>query len=143
VNGASGVIENALFLAAAEAGLDAVWLIGGAQAIAALTFGAVLDDGEIEPVDKLFGPGNAFVAEAKKQAAKLGGEAAKALDVSHPTVARRVHALEQQIGARLFDRLPDRFVPTSVGEELRTKFGDEVMTEIEKLGYSFNAGLDS
>ena len=45
-------------------------------------------------------------------------KAAKALDVSHPTVARRVHALEQQIGARLFDRLPDRFVPTSVGEEL-------------------------
>jgi DNA-binding transcriptional LysR family regulator len=33
-------------------------------------------------------------------------------------VARRVQALEQQIGARLFDRLPDRFVPTSAGEEL-------------------------
>ena len=44
--------------------------------------------------------------------------AAKALGVSHPTVARRVAALEQQIGARLFDRLPDRFVPTSAGEKL-------------------------
>ena len=44
--------------------------------------------------------------------------AAKALGVSHPTVARRVQALEQQIGARLFERLPDRFVPTSAGEEL-------------------------
>lgn len=44
--------------------------------------------------------------------------AAKSLGVSHPTVARRVQALEQQIGARLFDRLPDRFVPTSAGEEL-------------------------
>jgi DNA-binding transcriptional LysR family regulator len=44
--------------------------------------------------------------------------AAKALGVSHPTVARRVQALEKQIGARLFDRLPDRFVPTSAGEEL-------------------------
>jgi DNA-binding transcriptional LysR family regulator len=44
--------------------------------------------------------------------------AAKALGVSHPTVARRVAALEAQIGARLFDRLPDRFVPTSAGEEL-------------------------
>ncbi len=44
--------------------------------------------------------------------------AAKALGVSHPTVARRVHALEHQIGARLFERLPDRFVPTSAGEEL-------------------------
>ncbi len=44
--------------------------------------------------------------------------AAKALGVSHPTVSRRVQALEQQIGARLFERLPDRFVPTSAGEEL-------------------------
>ncbi len=44
--------------------------------------------------------------------------AARTLGVSHPTVARRVQALEQQIGARLFDRLPDRFVPTSAGEQL-------------------------
>ena len=44
--------------------------------------------------------------------------AAKALGVSHPTVARRVQALEQQIGARLFERLPDRFAPTSAGEKL-------------------------
>lgn len=65
----SGEVHPAMIVAAAEAGLDALWLIGGAQAIAALTFGAVLEDGEIEPVDKLFGPGNAWVAEAKKQAA--------------------------------------------------------------------------
>lgn len=44
--------------------------------------------------------------------------AAKALGVSHPTVARRVGALEKQIGARLFERLPDRFVPTAAGEGL-------------------------
>jgi DNA-binding transcriptional LysR family regulator len=44
--------------------------------------------------------------------------AAKALGVSHPTVARRVQALEKQIGARLFERLPDRFAPTSAGEQL-------------------------
>jgi len=44
--------------------------------------------------------------------------AAKTLGVSHPTVARRVQALERQIGARLFERLPDRFVPTAAGEEL-------------------------
>jgi histidinol dehydrogenase len=68
-----GSVHPAMILAAAEAGLDAIWLIGGAQAIAALTFGAVLDDGEIAPVDKLFGPGNAWVAEAKKQAAAQAG----------------------------------------------------------------------
>jgi histidinol dehydrogenase len=63
----------AMIVAADEAGLDALWLIGGAQAIAALTFGATFEDGEIEPVAKLFGPGNAWVAEAKKQAAALSG----------------------------------------------------------------------
>jgi DNA-binding transcriptional LysR family regulator len=44
--------------------------------------------------------------------------AAKALGVSHPTVARRVKALEERTGARLFDKLSDRFVPTSAGEKL-------------------------
>ena len=44
--------------------------------------------------------------------------AARQLEVSHPTVARRVKALEQAFGARLFDRLPDRFVLTTAGEEL-------------------------
>ncbi len=66
-----GSVHPAMILAAAEAGLDAIWLIGGAQAIAALTYGVVLDDGEIPPCDKLFGPGNAFVAEAKRYAAAL------------------------------------------------------------------------
>ncbi len=68
-----GGVHPAMIVAADEAGLDALWLIGGAQAIAAMTFGATFDDGEIAPVDKLFGPGNAWVAEAKKQANALPG----------------------------------------------------------------------
>src|SRR5262249_1274402 len=44
--------------------------------------------------------------------------AARKLSVSHPTVARRIKSLEDAIGARLFDQLPDRFVLTSAGEEL-------------------------
>jgi len=71
-----GGVHPAMIVAADEAGLEALWLIGGAQAIAALTFGADIEDGRIEPVDKLFGPGNAWVAEAKKQAnARPGGPA--------------------------------------------------------------------
>ncbi|GAA0737865.1 histidinol dehydrogenase [Sphingomonas japonica] len=55
---------NALVLAAAElAGVDEVWRIGGAQAIAALAFGT----DRIAPVDMICGPGNAWVAEAKRQ----------------------------------------------------------------------------
>jgi DNA-binding transcriptional LysR family regulator len=44
--------------------------------------------------------------------------AARQLNVSHPTVARRIKSLESAIGAQLFDRLPDRFVLTAGGEEL-------------------------
>jgi histidinol dehydrogenase len=43
-------------------GLDEVWAVGGPQAIAALAYGA----GPIGPVDKIVGPGNAFVNEAKR-----------------------------------------------------------------------------
>ena len=55
---------NDAVLAAKIAGVDRVFAVGGAQAIAALTFGA----GFIPKVDKLVGPGNAFVATAKRLA---------------------------------------------------------------------------
>ena len=55
---------NPLVLAAAEiAGVDEVWRIGGAQAIAALAHGTA----RIAPVDVVVGPGNAWVSEAKRQ----------------------------------------------------------------------------
>ena len=55
---------NPLVLAAAHlAGVDEVWRVGGAQAIGALAFGA----GRIARVDVVTGPGNAWVAEAKRQ----------------------------------------------------------------------------
>ena len=54
---------NPLVLAAAKlAAVDEVWTIGGAQAIAALAFGA----GPIRTVDKIVGPGNRYVAAAKR-----------------------------------------------------------------------------
>jgi histidinol dehydrogenase len=57
-------VVNPLVLAAAHlAGIDEVWRIGGAQAIAAFAYGA----GRIEAVDVVTGPGNAWVAEAKRQ----------------------------------------------------------------------------
>lgn len=55
---------NPVVLAAAKlAGVDAVYQVGGAQAIAALAYGTET----IQPVDKIVGPGNIFVATAKKQ----------------------------------------------------------------------------
>jgi histidinol dehydrogenase len=59
-----GGVINPLVLAAAEiAGVDEVWRIGGAQAIAALAYGTQ----RIAAVDVVVGPGNAWVAEAKRQ----------------------------------------------------------------------------
>lgn len=57
-------VLNPLVLAAAElAGVDEIYRIGGAQAIAALAYGTET----IKPVDKITGPGNAFVAAAKRR----------------------------------------------------------------------------
>ncbi|WP_125571585.1 histidinol dehydrogenase [Lacticaseibacillus songhuajiangensis] len=58
-----GGINPAVLAAAKLAGVDAVYQVGGAQAIAALAFGTE----SIPRVDKIMGPGNIFVATAKKQ----------------------------------------------------------------------------
>ncbi len=61
---APGGVLNPLVLAAARrAGVTEIFRIGGAQAIAALAFGTQT----IAPVDRIVGPGNAYVAEAKRQ----------------------------------------------------------------------------
>lgn len=58
-----GVINPVILAAAKIAGIDRIFKIGGAQAVAALAFGTE----SVPAVDKIVGPGNAFVAEAKKQ----------------------------------------------------------------------------
>ena len=58
-----GVVNPLVLLAAKIAGVDEIYRIGGAQAIAALAYGTET----IAPVDKITGPGNAFVAAAKRR----------------------------------------------------------------------------
>lgn len=60
---AEGKINPAILAAASIAGVDRIFKVGGAQAIAALAYGTE----SIPRVDKIVGPGNAFVAEAKRQ----------------------------------------------------------------------------
>jgi histidinol dehydrogenase len=64
-----GGLDPAVALAAEMCGIDAIWTVGGAQAIAALAFGA----GEIPAVDRVAGPGNTWVAAAKALVAALPG----------------------------------------------------------------------
>ncbi len=61
--GKDGKINPVILAAAKIAGVDKIFKVGGAQAIAALAYGTE----SIPKVDKIVGPGNAFVAEAKKQ----------------------------------------------------------------------------
>ena len=58
-----GKISPVILAAASVAKIDKIYKVGGAQAIAALAYGTE----SIDKVDKIVGPGNAFVAEAKKQ----------------------------------------------------------------------------
>ena len=58
-----GVLSPYVLAAAEIAGVDEIWRIGGAQAVAALAWGTET----IRPVDKIVGPGNAWVASAKRQ----------------------------------------------------------------------------
>jgi len=59
-----------------------------------------------------------FVLATAREGTLTG--AAEALGVTHTTVARRIRSLERDIGTRVFDQLPDGFVPTPAGERLRT-----------------------
>lgn len=59
----NGEVNKTVLAAAAIAGVDEIYRIGGAQAIAALAYGTDI----IAPVDVITGPGNAWVAEAKRQ----------------------------------------------------------------------------
>lgn len=64
-----GGLDGLIALAAELSGIERLWTVGGAQAIAALAFGA----GAIPRVDKICGPGNAWVAEAKRIVSSVPG----------------------------------------------------------------------
>ena len=59
----TGYLKNEVLAAALIAGVDEVWAVGGAQAIASMAFGC----GDMPRADKIVGPGNVYVTEAKRQ----------------------------------------------------------------------------
>ncbi|HHW4679877.1 MAG TPA: histidinol dehydrogenase, partial [Xylella taiwanensis] len=66
--GKDGRADPAVLVAARLTGVIRVFKLGGAQAIAAMAYGTE----SVPPCDKLFGPGNSFVTEAKQQVAQAG-----------------------------------------------------------------------
>lgn len=64
-----GSADPSVLAAAAECGIDRIYLVGGAQAVAAMAYGTAT----VPACDKLFGPGNAWVTEAKRQVSTAEG----------------------------------------------------------------------
>ncbi|WP_298749178.1 histidinol dehydrogenase [uncultured Serinicoccus sp.] len=64
-----GTADPAVLAAAAECGIEDVFVVGGAQAVAAMAYGTE----SVPACDKLFGPGNAWVTEAKRQVSTAEG----------------------------------------------------------------------
>jgi len=69
--GPDGRVDDATLAAAAVAGVDEVYAVGGAQAVAAMAYGTA----SIRAVDVIVGPGNRYVAEAKRQVSGVVGVA--------------------------------------------------------------------
>ena len=62
-----GLPHPTILAAAALLGVDEVWAVGGAQAVALLAYGGTdTDGGELDPVDMVTGPGNVYVTAAKR-----------------------------------------------------------------------------
>lgn len=119
---------NASILAAAKiAGVTDIYKVGGAQAIAALTYGTET----IPQVDKIVGPGNAFVAEAKKQvygkvAIDMIAGPSEILIISDGKSDPRV------LAADMLSQTEHDKMATAVLITDSTELGDKVRDELEK-----------
>ncbi len=88
----SGALNPLVLAAARRAGVSEIYRVGGAQAVAALAYGTAT----IAPVDRIVGPGNAYVAEAKRQVfGRVGidgiaGPSEVVVLADHTAVPRRV-----------------------------------------------------
>ncbi|RCW43237.1 histidinol dehydrogenase [Halopolyspora algeriensis] len=120
-------------LAAAQLlGVDEVWAVGGAQAVALLAYGGTdTDDGELLPVDMVTGPGNLYVTAAKRHLRSVIGIDSEAgpteIAVLADTSADPVHVAADLISQAEHDTLAASVLVTTSEE-----FADAVDTELER-----------
>ncbi len=124
---------NPVILAAAKiAGIDKIFKVGGAQAIAALAYGTE----SIPKVDKIVGPGNAFVAEAKKQVFgqvsidMIAGPSEILILADSKTVP--AHAAADLLSQAEHDKMASAVLVTD-SMELATAVSEELEKQIPKL----------
>lgn len=120
--------------AAAACGLEALNLVGGAQAIAALAFGVATPR-----ADKIFGPGNAFVAEAKRYAAEMPGGPAVDMPAgpSELLVAADASADPALVAADLLSQAEHdadaQVILVGIGDAVMARVADEIERQLRGL----------
>lgn len=130
--GKDGKINPAILAAARIAGVTKIYKMGGAQAVAALAYGTET----VTKVDKIVGPGNAFVAEAKRQvfgrvAIDMIAGPSEILVVADGK-SNPAHVAADLLSQAEHDKLASAVLVTD-SEELAKKVSDEIEKQIEKL----------
>ena len=130
--GRDGKINPAILAAASIAGIDRIFKVGGAQAIAALAYGTQ----SIPKVDKIVGPGNAFVAEAKKQVFGMVSidmiAGPSEILVIADGKSNPVHVAADLLSQAEHDKLASAVLVTD-SEELAAAVADELERQLPKL----------
>lgn len=130
--GADGKVNPVILAAAKIAGVGRIFKVGGAQAVAALAYGTE----SVPAVDKIVGPGNAFVAEAKKQvfgkvAIDMIAGPSEILVIADGTCSARVVAADMLSQAE-HDKLATAVLITD-SAELAEKVSDELEKQLSVL----------
>lgn len=131
----TGLPHPAILVAADIAGVDVIYVAGGAQAVGALTFGTEM----IRPVDKICGPGNLFVTLAKRQVFGLVGidglpGPTETLVIADATANPQLAAADLLAQAE-HDVLASAILLTP-SRELAVQVQAALMTQLEELGRS-------
>ncbi len=125
-----GKIHPAILLAADICGITEIYAVGGAQAIAAMAYGT----GSIPKVDKIFGPGNAYVTMAKQLVSQ--DPAGAAIDMpagpSEVMVIAEKSAKADWVAADLLAQAEHDMTAQAILVTTDTRFAQQVAQEVEK-----------
>ncbi|PWJ39970.1 histidinol dehydrogenase [Sediminitomix flava] len=128
-----GKINPAILYTANLIGLKKIYKVGGAQAVAAMTYGT----SSITKVDKIFGPGNQYVTAAKQLAMKAGVAIDMPAGPSEVAVWADETAHPSFIAADLLSQaehgVDSQVILVTTSEELIAKVSDEVTSQLEQL----------
>lgn len=120
-------VNPAILVAAKEAGVDEIYCIGGAQAVAALAFGTET----VPKVDKIVGPGNAYVAMAKKMVYGYCDIDAIA-GPSEISIIADASANPKYLAADLLSQAEHDVLASAILVTTSQKLAEEVQTELER-----------